>query len=105
MLQSLIEASSDALSDWLDKQHGSKVTDNAIFDDLPRFYEAEFFQDMNALNVSDSYYYYILFNYNHGIGFQQQVSSFVTVWCPMYFVTVTGGKCIFNSVNRLHLYL
>ena len=49
--QSLIDASSDVLSDWLDKKHGSEVTDNAIFDDLPKFYEAEFHQDMDALNV------------------------------------------------------
>ena len=52
MLQSLMEVSSDALSDWLDKQHGSKVTENAIFDTLPKYYEAEFHRDMESLNVS-----------------------------------------------------
>ena len=39
--------------DWLDAQYGSSVTDNAIFADLPRHYEAEYHEDMAALNVSD----------------------------------------------------
>ena len=53
--QSLLEASSDALSDWLDKHHGSKITENSIFDNLPKFYEAEYFKDMEALNVKRHY--------------------------------------------------
>ena len=50
--QALIEDSRDILMDWLDTQHGSSVTDNAIFADLPRHYEAEYHEDMAALNVS-----------------------------------------------------
>lgn len=41
------------LSDWLDSTLGSGVTDNSIFSELPRFWEAEFHKDMAALNVSD----------------------------------------------------
>ena len=37
--------------DWLDAQFGSSVTENSIFADLPRHYEAEYHEDMDALNV------------------------------------------------------
>jgi len=57
LLQSLLDASSDALSDLLDKQYGSEVTDNAIFYELPKFFEAEFTKDMDALNVSAIFQY------------------------------------------------
>jgi len=46
-----LEAASDVMSDWLDKHHGAEVTDNKIFDDLPKLYEDKFHQDMAALNV------------------------------------------------------
>jgi len=49
--QELLEAASDVMSDWLDKHHGAEVTDNKIFDDLPKLYEDKFHQDMAALNV------------------------------------------------------
>jgi len=39
------------MSDWLDKHHGAEVTDNKIFDDLPKLFEDKFHQDMAALNV------------------------------------------------------
>jgi cysteinyl-tRNA synthetase len=32
----------DVLADWLDSQHGSSVTDNQIFSELPRYWEQEF---------------------------------------------------------------
>ncbi|CAL1546078.1 unnamed protein product, partial [Lymnaea stagnalis] len=41
----------DVLAPWLDKEKGSKVTDNKIFADLPRHWEEEFHKDMEALNV------------------------------------------------------
>lgn len=47
-----LQQSKDALSDWLDKKLGSTVTENSIFESLPRFWENEFHKDMNALNVS-----------------------------------------------------
>lgn len=47
-----LQQSKDALSDWLDKKDGSTVTENSIFESLPRFWENEFHKDMNALNVS-----------------------------------------------------
>lgn len=47
----LVEASKDIVSDWLDGLHGSEVTDNEIFQDLPRKFEELFHEDMKALNV------------------------------------------------------
>ncbi|XP_054580859.1 cysteine--tRNA ligase, cytoplasmic [Eptesicus fuscus] len=49
--QVLLEEARDVLSDWLDSTLGSEVTDNSIFSELPRFWEAEFHKDMAALNV------------------------------------------------------
>lgn len=43
--------SKDALSDWLDRKEGSTVTENTIFETLPRYWENEFHKDMNALNI------------------------------------------------------
>lgn len=51
-LQVLLAEAKDLLSDWLDSTHGSEVTDNSIFSQLPKFWEAEFHKDMEALNVS-----------------------------------------------------
>lgn len=48
--QLLIEAR-DPICDWLDKLHGHTVTDNTIFNSLPRHWEVEFHKDMDALNV------------------------------------------------------
>uniref|UniRef100_A0A3B3UKZ2 cysteine--tRNA ligase n=1 Tax=Poecilia latipinna TaxID=48699 RepID=A0A3B3UKZ2_9TELE len=48
----LLENSKDLLSDWLDRQFGSEVTENSIFSVLPKFWEGEFHRDMEALNVS-----------------------------------------------------
>ena len=45
-------AAKDLLSDWLDKQFGSEVKDNAIFSKLPQFWEEKYHEDMDALNVS-----------------------------------------------------
>ncbi|XP_007571057.1 cysteine--tRNA ligase, cytoplasmic isoform X2 [Poecilia formosa] len=47
----LLENSKDLLSDWLDRQFGSEVTENSIFSVLPKFWEGEFHRDMEALNV------------------------------------------------------
>lgn len=41
----------DPLSDWLDTIEGSSVTENSIFEALPRYWEEEFHKDMAALNV------------------------------------------------------
>uniref|UniRef100_A0A8C3YPA6 Cysteine--tRNA ligase, cytoplasmic n=1 Tax=Catagonus wagneri TaxID=51154 RepID=A0A8C3YPA6_9CETA len=49
--QALLEEAKDLLSDWLDCAHGSGVADNSIFSQLPKFWEAEFHRDMEALNV------------------------------------------------------
>lgn len=48
-----LQQSKDALSDWLDKKYGSTITENSIFESLPRYWENEFHKDMNALNVSE----------------------------------------------------
>lgn len=42
----------DSFSEYLDSKFGKEVTDNSIFSDLPRFWEAEFHNDMDALNVN-----------------------------------------------------
>ena len=47
----LLVKAKDLLSDWLDKQKGSQVTDNAIFSKLPQFWEEQYHKDMEALNV------------------------------------------------------
>nr|XP_023028781.1 cysteine--tRNA ligase, cytoplasmic-like [Leptinotarsa decemlineata] len=49
--QKFIKESKDKLSEWLDHQYGSTVTDNAIFSVLPRYWEDAFHKDMDALNV------------------------------------------------------
>ena len=55
-----MDAASDVMSDWLDKYHGAEVTDNKIFDDLPKLYEDKFHQDMAALNVQCLFSSFIL---------------------------------------------
>ncbi|XP_058129331.1 cysteine--tRNA ligase, cytoplasmic [Anopheles ziemanni] len=49
--EKLLHDSKDPLADMLDGKQGSSVTENAIFETLPRFWEDEFHKDMNALNV------------------------------------------------------
>ena len=48
---SLLTEAKDILSDWLDSKKSSAVLDNAIYTSLPRFWEEEFHQDMQNLNV------------------------------------------------------
>uniref|UniRef100_A0A9J8CTF7 Cysteine--tRNA ligase, cytoplasmic n=1 Tax=Cyprinus carpio carpio TaxID=630221 RepID=A0A9J8CTF7_CYPCA len=49
--QVLLEEAKDLLSDWLDSQFGSQVTENSIFSLLPKYWEGEYHKDMEALNV------------------------------------------------------
>lgn len=49
-----LQQSKDALSDWLDRKLGSTVTENSIFESVPRHWENEFHKDMSALNVRQS---------------------------------------------------
>ncbi|KAG7468378.1 hypothetical protein MATL_G00142280 [Megalops atlanticus] len=49
--QVLLDEAKDLLSDWLDSQFGSQVTENSIFSLLPKHWEAEYHKDMDALNV------------------------------------------------------
>lgn len=51
----MLEEAKDLLSDWLDTQFGSQVTDNSIFSLLPKYWEGEYHKDMDALNVSAVY--------------------------------------------------
>lgn len=41
----------DPIADWIDKQKGAQVTENSIFEALPRYWEDEFHKDMTALNI------------------------------------------------------
>ncbi len=50
--ENLLESGKDLISDWLDKQFGAEVKDNAIFSDLPQYWERKYHEDMEALNVS-----------------------------------------------------
>ncbi|KAJ2500758.1 cysteinyl-tRNA synthetase [Coemansia sp. RSA 1972] len=47
----LTNSAEDILSPWLDRQHGAEITDQRIFRDLAAFWEKDFFEDMDALNV------------------------------------------------------
>ena len=47
----ILQDGKDLFADWLDKQHGSEITDNAIFAKLPKYWEEEFHRDMESLNV------------------------------------------------------
>ncbi|XP_064634346.1 cysteine--tRNA ligase, cytoplasmic-like [Lineus longissimus] len=49
--KALLDSARDILADWLDSLHGSEVTENSIFAALPRYWEADFHDDMEALNV------------------------------------------------------
>lgn len=49
--QMLLDVGRDVLAGWLDKKQGSEVKDNAIFSDLPKYWEGEFHSDMDALQV------------------------------------------------------
>ncbi|KAL9703481.1 hypothetical protein quinque_006999 [Culex quinquefasciatus] len=46
-----LEDSRDPLADLLDRKEGSSVSENSIFETLPRYWEDEFHKDMDALNV------------------------------------------------------
>jgi cysteinyl-tRNA synthetase len=52
-IEKVLETCVDSISDYLDKQLGSSVTDNSIFDALPRYWEKSYFEDMQALNIED----------------------------------------------------
>ena len=49
--EALLRDGKDLVSDWLDRQQGSTVTENKIFEDLPRYWEDAYHADMAALNV------------------------------------------------------
>lgn len=52
-IQDLIKDSHDALAAQLDKEHGSTVTDQKIFEEHARRFEREFFEDMTSLGVKE----------------------------------------------------
>uniref|UniRef100_H3B5Y6 Cysteine--tRNA ligase, cytoplasmic n=1 Tax=Latimeria chalumnae TaxID=7897 RepID=H3B5Y6_LATCH len=47
----LLEEAKDLLSDWLDAEFGSQVTENSIFSTLPKYWEGEYHKDMEDLSV------------------------------------------------------
>ncbi|KAI8978051.1 cysteinyl-tRNA synthetase [Pilobolus umbonatus] len=47
----LLTASQDIMSSWLDTRKGSEVNDPKVFRELPAYWEAKYFEDMEALNV------------------------------------------------------
>jgi cysteinyl-tRNA synthetase len=52
-MEELIQAAHDAVATQLDKERGSTVTDQKIFEDHARRFEREFFEDMQALGVKN----------------------------------------------------
>lgn len=50
-MKSLVDSNGDVVSEWLDSQFGSKLTDQSIFMELARHFEQEFHGDMKSLNV------------------------------------------------------
>eukprot|EP01135_Chromosphaera_perkinsii_P001142 Nk52_evm92s158 gene=Nk52_evmTU92s158 len=50
-LAALVEAAMDPLSEMLDKEHGSKVTDLGIYAAHTEYYENDFLEDMKNLNI------------------------------------------------------
>ncbi|XP_078489101.1 cysteine--tRNA ligase, cytoplasmic-like isoform X2 [Ciona intestinalis] len=52
VMADVVNQAKDPVANWLDKKHGASVTDNSIFSALPQFWEREYFEDMDALNVS-----------------------------------------------------
>jgi len=49
--ENLLVKAKDLLSDWLDKEKGSTVTENSIFSKLPQYWEEQYHKDMEALNI------------------------------------------------------
>lgn len=51
-LNVLFKEGRDPISDWLDKKDGHTVSEHSIFSSVPKYWEAAFHSDMDALNVS-----------------------------------------------------
>uniref|UniRef100_A0A336KAQ1 Cysteine--tRNA ligase, cytoplasmic n=1 Tax=Culicoides sonorensis TaxID=179676 RepID=A0A336KAQ1_CULSO len=49
--ENYLQEAKDPLSDYLDKRFGATITDNAIFESLPRYWEDQFHNDMTSLNI------------------------------------------------------
>ncbi|XP_076179076.1 cysteine--tRNA ligase, cytoplasmic isoform X2 [Ptiloglossa arizonensis] len=47
----LLKEAQDPLAEWLDKKKGATVTEHSIFNKLSQYWELEFHNDMDALNV------------------------------------------------------
>ena len=47
------------MSDWLDNQQGSGVSEKSIFAALSQYWEEQFHNDMDSLNVSINVYKYL----------------------------------------------
>ncbi|XP_017472850.1 PREDICTED: cysteine--tRNA ligase, cytoplasmic [Rhagoletis zephyria] len=46
-----LKESKEPIAEWLDRKEGSKITENSIFETLPRYFEGEYHRDMQALNI------------------------------------------------------
>ena len=56
LLEQVKTDSESILSEWLDSEKGKSVTDDSIFNKLPRHFENEFNKDMEALNVKKIFF-------------------------------------------------
>ncbi|XP_017010277.2 cysteine--tRNA ligase, cytoplasmic [Drosophila takahashii] len=49
--QHYLNEAKDPISEWLDSQKGAQINDNAVFEELPRYWEDQFHNDMKSLNI------------------------------------------------------
>ncbi|KRZ29945.1 Cysteine--tRNA ligase, cytoplasmic [Trichinella pseudospiralis] len=103
--KNLANNASEVLSQWLDSELGSTITDHSIFDSLARHFEQDFDLDMAALNVLPpdvvtrvSEYIPEVVAFVDGLvkrGFAYEVQGSV------YFDTVTFGRADGHRYGRL----
>ncbi|CAG8627195.1 21120_t:CDS:10, partial [Racocetra persica] len=63
----LLKESQEIVSEWLDQKDGASITDQKVFRDLAAYWEQEFMEDMQTLNVDGSVYFdTVTFNNKEG---------------------------------------
>lgn len=89
----LLTAAQDILADFLDKQKGSEVQENAIFSELPQHWEEEFHKDMEALNVLPADCLTRVSKY------VPEIVDFVQKIIDKEFAYESGGSVYFNTLK------
>lgn len=94
--QALLAGTQDIMYSWLDSKHGSEVTDNSIFADLPRQYETEFHEDMDALNVNLTLLNIIMCGFSTYNPITILFINCIIDWCNKVYLFCHGIRCILN---------